>query len=72
MVSKPLLRYENLLSESGFFRIHDKYLLSLKEVKRYSRGRGGRVELNSGECLNVSLRKKNAFLHALDEFFSLK
>jgi two-component system LytT family response regulator len=72
MVSKPLLRYENLLSESGFFRIHDKYLLSLKEVKRYIRGRGGRVELNSGECLNVSLRKKNAFLHALDEFFSLK
>jgi two-component system LytT family response regulator len=70
MVSKPLLGYENLLSESGFFRIHDKYLLSLKEVKRYIRGRGGQVELNSGEYLDVSMRKKNAFLTALGEFFS--
>jgi two-component system LytT family response regulator len=70
MVSKPLLTYENLLSESGFFRIHDKYLISLKEVNRYIRGRGGQVELNSGEQLDVSLRKKNAFLHALEDFFS--
>jgi len=70
MVSKPLLMYENLLSESGFFRIHDKYLISLKEVNRYIRGRGGQVELNSGEYLDVSLRKKNAFLSALDHFFS--
>jgi len=70
MVSKPLLTYENLLSESGFFRIHDKYLLSLKEVNRYIRGRGGQVELKSGERLDVSLRKKNAFLLALEAFFS--
>lgn len=70
MVSKPLLTYENILNESGFFRIHDKYLLSLKEVKRYIRGRGGQVELNSGTCLDVSLRKKNAFLNALETFFS--
>lgn len=72
MVSKPLLTYENLLSESGFFRIHDKYLVSLKEVKRYIRGRGGQVELSSGEQLDVSLRKKNAFLQTLEAFFSPK
>lgn len=70
MVSKPLVTYENLLSEVGFFRIHDKYLLSLKEVNRYIKGRGGQVELNSGVRLDVSLRKKNAFLLALDRFFS--
>jgi two-component system LytT family response regulator len=70
MVSKPLLTYENLLSKSGFFRIHDKYLLSLKEVNRYIRGRGGQVQLNSGEYLDVSFRKKNAFLHALEAFFN--
>ncbi|CAA6809747.1 MAG: DNA-binding response regulator [uncultured Aureispira sp.] len=69
MVSKPLLTYENLLSEAGFFRIHDKYLISLKEVNRYIKGRGGQVELNSGKKLDVSMRKKNAFLNALGKFF---
>jgi len=72
MVSKPLASYENMLSELGFFRIHDKYLINLREVNRYIRGRGGQVELNSGVVLDVAVRKKNIFLTALDDFFNSK
>lgn len=70
MVSKSLSIYENLLSEIGFFRIHDKYLINLREVNRYIRGRGGQVELNSGTVLDVAVRKKNAFMEVLDDFFN--
>lgn len=70
MVSKSLSIYENLLSEIGFFRIHDKYLINLREVNRYIRGRGGQVELNSGTILDVAVRKKNTFMLALDDFFN--
>ncbi|BDS12061.1 LytR/AlgR family response regulator transcription factor [Aureispira anguillae] len=70
MVSKPLSSYENMLSEVGFFRIHDKYLVNLREVNRYIRGRGGQIELNSGVVLDVAVRKKNTFLSTLDDFFN--
>lgn len=72
MVSKPLASYENILNDLGFFRIHDKYLINLREVNRYIRGRGGQVELNSGVVLDVAVRKKNIFLGALDDFFNSK
>lgn len=70
MVSKPLSSYESMLNEVGFFRIHDKYLINLREVLRYIRGRGGQVELNSGVVLDVAVRKKNVFLATLDHFFN--
>lgn len=69
MVSKPLSNYETILADVGFFRIHDKYLVNLREVNRYIRGRGGQVELHSGVLLDVAVRKKNPFMLALDNFF---
>ena len=62
VVSKPLSSYEKMLPEAAFHRIHDRYIINLAYICSYTRGRGGVVELSSGQELNVSTRRKQAFL----------
>jgi len=62
MASKRIGFYEQLLSNSHFFRIHSKYIINLNCVQKYIKGKGGLVELINGKQLMVSFRKKNDFL----------
>src|SRR6185503_19404604 len=57
--SKPMHEYEELLSDSGFIRIHKSLLVKLLHVKEYLRGEGGSVLLTNGKELEVSRRKKD-------------
>jgi two-component system LytT family response regulator len=61
-VSRTLKEYEDMLSEQNFFRIHHSYLVNLNSIKKYVRGDGGYVIMNDGKSLDVSKRKKEAFL----------
>jgi len=65
VVSKTLKEYEDLLADYHFFRIHHSYLINLQEIKKYIRGEGGYVVLNNDVSLDVSKRKKEAFLHRI-------
>lgn len=62
IASKRIGFYEQLLSNSHFFRIHAKYIINLNCVQKYIKGKGGLVELINGKQLMVSFRKKNDFL----------
>ena len=62
IVSRTLKQYEDLLTEHNFFRIHNSYLINLNAVKKYIRGEGGHVVLENDITLDVSKRKKEAFL----------
>lgn len=62
LVSRTLKEYEEMLTESNFFRIHHSYLINLHLVKKYVRGDGGYVIMNNDVSLDVSKRKKEAFL----------
>jgi two-component system LytT family response regulator len=62
IVSRTLKQYEDLLGEHNFFRIHNSYLINLNVVKKYIRGEGGSVVLENDITLDVSKRKKEAFL----------
>ena len=62
LVSRTLKEYEDILGESSFFRIHHSYLINLNLVKKYVRGEGGYVVMNNDTSLDVSKRKKEAFL----------
>jgi two-component system LytT family response regulator len=62
MVSFPLKKYDNLLSDKQFFRIHQTYLVNLKFIKKYSKNNGGEVILKNGLALPVSRRKKDELL----------
>ncbi|MGB0430214.1 MAG: LytR/AlgR family response regulator transcription factor [Bacteroidia bacterium] len=58
--------YENLLSETGFYRTHAKYLLNLRNVSKFkSHGRNGFALISDQSEITVSSRKKTGFTDAL-------
>jgi two-component system LytT family response regulator len=62
MSSKNIGYYEELLDGLNFFRIHNSYIINLKKIVRYVRGKAGSVELENGVNLEISKRKKEQFL----------
>jgi two-component system, LytTR family, response regulator len=66
VVSRNLKDFENLLSESGFCRVHHSYLINLNHVQRYVRGEGGYVVLTENHHVDISRRRKEEFLAKLD------
>ena len=67
--SKPILEYEELLSDAGFVRIHKSSLVNLTHIREYLRGEGGSVVLNNNVELEVSRRKKEMFLNKIKQFY---
>jgi two-component system LytT family response regulator len=63
--SKTLKEYEEMLSDSGFVRIHSAHLINKKHLKQYIKGEGGEVLMNDGTLLDVSRRRKQAVMEAL-------
>lgn len=60
--SKNLKEYEGLLPPSHFFRIHHGHIVNIAHIKQVLRGRGGSVSMKDGKELEISVRKKDAFL----------
>ncbi|ASO06784.1 LytR/AlgR family response regulator transcription factor [Arenibacter algicola] len=65
ITSKPLKYFEGLLAGCGFFRIHNSHLVNLNYVKLYAKS--GYVTLSDNTKLEVSVRKREAFLKVLGE-----
>ncbi|MBV8324936.1 response regulator [Chryseobacterium sp.] len=65
IVSRTLHEFEELLSDHNFFRIHHKHLINLSHLKEYIKGKGGQVIMTDHSVLDVSVRKKNDFLHKI-------
>ncbi|WP_374462094.1 LytR/AlgR family response regulator transcription factor [Chryseobacterium taeanense] len=65
IVSKTLYDFEKNLSEYNFFRIHHKHLINLEHLKEYIKGKGGQVVMADNSVLDVSIRRKNEFLHKM-------
>lgn len=64
-ISRNLREYDELLSSSGFFRIHRSYLVNLNKVKKFDKTEGGSLILDDGSSLPVSVRKREDLLKAL-------
>lgn len=62
LTSKTLKEYEAFLTDFGFFRIHQSYLINLSYVKEYIKGDGGVIVMKNGMHLNLSRRRKQQFL----------
>lgn len=62
LVSKTLKFYEELLSESNFFRINRTDLINLNYVQKYTRQKRPVITLTDGETLFLAETKKNKFL----------
>ena len=65
VASKTLKEFEELLPEEIFFRTHHSHIINLNYVKRYIKGDGGQIELQNGNYVDVSRRKKDEFLKVM-------
>ena len=65
LVTRVLKDFDDFLSESGFFRVHNSFLINLQHVKRYVRGEGGYVVLTDDHQVDISRRRKEEFLSIL-------
>lgn len=66
-VSKNIKQLEVLFSETVFFRVHKSYLVNLKYVLKYHRGRGGYLELDDLVTIPVAVRRKKELLALLNK-----
>jgi two-component system LytT family response regulator len=64
-VSKTLKEFEELLPTEQFFRPHHSHIINLQYIKKYMKGDGGQIELQNGELVDVSRKKKEEFLKLL-------
>jgi len=68
VASKPLGDFELLLMKHHFFRIHHSYLINLNRIKEFQRHDGGYVTMENNKQLEVSRRKRQEFLSAIEGF----
>lgn len=62
MVSRNLKEYEISLQEHGFFRIHNSYMINLKDVKRWVKTDGGYAVMSDDAMVAISPKKKDEFM----------
>lgn len=67
LISRTLKDFENLLSESGFCRVHHRSLINMQHIKKYIKGEGGYVILTHDHQVDISRRKKDEFIGLLDK-----
>jgi two-component system LytT family response regulator len=67
VVSRTMKECEEMLQSYGFQRIHQSHLINMRCIKRYKKGEGGEVEMDDGTSLEVSRRKKDEFLEAMNK-----
>jgi len=63
--SKTLKDFEELLTDDIFFRPHHSHIINLNYIKRYSKGDGGQIEMQNGNMVIVSRRRKDDFLRII-------
>ncbi len=68
VASRPLGDFEMLLMKHRFFRIHHSYLINLNRIKEYQRYDGGYVTMENNKQLEVSRRKRQEFLAAIEGY----
>ncbi len=67
VVSRSIKEYEEILSEYDFIRTHQSYVVNTKQIVRYIKGDGGQVILSDGTEIEVSRRKKEDVVAALNK-----
>jgi two-component system LytT family response regulator len=65
LVSKHLKEYENMLLEQDFMRVHNSFLINLKEVKKYIKSDGGYIIMNNNDSVSISRSKKEDFIQVI-------
>ncbi|MBI5541358.1 MAG: response regulator transcription factor [Bacteroidia bacterium] len=65
VVSKNISEIEKIINDTNFFRVHKSHLVNLKHVSKYNIKDGGEIILSDNSRVELSRRKKDAFLDAI-------
>lgn len=67
LVSFSMKHYEDLLPPDQFIRVHHHHLLNINHVVRFLKTDGGYAVMTDGSEIEISRRKKDAFLQRLQK-----
>jgi len=67
ITSSYLKDYEDMLADSGFFRVHKSFLINLKTIRRFEKSEGGYVVLEGDVKVPVASRKREQLLEMFDK-----
>lgn len=67
LVTKTLKEFDELLSENGFFRVHQSHLVNTQFIKEFIKTDGGYLIMNDGSNVPVSSRKRAEVIQMLEE-----
>ncbi|QEC52682.1 LytTR family two component transcriptional regulator [Anseongella ginsenosidimutans] len=65
LVSKNLKEYENMLTDHEFLRVHNRFLINLREVKSLVKSEGGYILMNNNSQISISPKKREAFIERM-------
>ena len=66
LISAGLKHYEELLPERDFIRVHHHHLINMNHVLRFLKEDGGYAIMSDGSKIEISRRKKEAFMERLN------
>lgn len=66
LVTKTLKDFEDLLSEQGFYRVHQSHLVNTKFIKEFVKTDGGYLLMQDGTSVPVSTRKRAQVMEMIE------
>ena len=63
LASRNIKEFEEILSNTHFFRIHNSHIVNLNRIIKYNKGRGGTLTMDDGSQIEVASRRKADFLN---------
>ena len=66
-ISKTLREYDDMFSDSGFYRVHKSYLINLSHIKRFEKQEGGYIILSNSAKIPVASRKREELLELFEK-----
>lgn len=67
LVTKTLKDFEDLLSDQGFYRVHQSHLINTRYIKEFVKTDGGYLIMTDGCQVPVSTRKRPEVMKMLEE-----
>nr|WP_319776201.1 LytTR family DNA-binding domain-containing protein [uncultured Sphaerochaeta sp.] len=67
IVSKNIKKYEEMLTDYGFMRVHQSHLINLNYISYFDKSEGGAIVMSDNSNIPVSSQKKQKLFKYLDE-----
>ncbi|MBI5917489.1 MAG: response regulator transcription factor [Bacteroidetes bacterium] len=63
--SKTIKAYEDMLQVLNFYRVHKRHVINLNYIRKFIKGDGGYLVMDDGKKIEVSRRRRPAFMEQM-------